>query len=133
MPATNQSTFGIDGSLELPEWPDVDGAERLNREPTDAEKRWGITKEELHRRHMASPTVTNHLERRCGECGKRVTKTPSGDEVGHATGRKDPLCSQHRDAREIAEEYSGRRLPRRPLSNRSNNGLAAQDKEEHHS
>jgi len=80
------------------EWSHIDGIEQLDREPTDAEIRWGVTAEELERRHYESPEPTGELERRCPHCGRRVTKTPDGSEAGHSSGWREPICHQHPNA-----------------------------------
>lgn len=95
MSRSHQATFGDDGSLRTTDYPDVAGIDDINREPTEVEIRWGITWDELERRHMESPFPRNDRERRCPECRKRVTKTPDGIEAGHAKGRKNERCSEY--------------------------------------
>lgn len=92
---TNQATFATDGSVQTVDFPSVAGIDDLAREPTDVEIRWGITRDELHRRHMSSPGVRTSRERRCRECRHRVTSMPNGQEAGHARGRKNDRCSEY--------------------------------------
>lgn len=80
------------------EWEHIDGIGELGREPTDAEIKWGITVPELERRHAASPKPQGPDQRRCPHCGRRVTKTASGAEAGHAAGWREPICHLHPDA-----------------------------------
>lgn len=72
--------------------------------PSSTEERWGITKEELRRRERLHPNPTNQNERECSSCGYRVTKTQSGREVGHANGRKKPMCPEHPESDGEAEQ-----------------------------
>jgi len=75
---------------------EIAGATRLDRDLTDAERQWGITADELDRRHKKSPSATKPRERMCIECGRRVTISPGGDvEYGHSKGRKAPKCSHY--------------------------------------
>lgn len=60
--------------------------------------RWGVTREQLAKREMSHPPVLADNERRCSSCGLRVTRTTSGREVGHAYGRKKPMCPEHPDS-----------------------------------
>jgi len=72
----------------------------VDAQPTQFERRWGISRDELERRARA-----HHLdadgprERFCEECGNRVTRTREQEdapEAGHAKGDRpdeDP-CSQ---------------------------------------
>jgi hypothetical protein len=79
-------------------WEHIDGIENLNRKPTDAEIRWGVTAEEVERRHVESPEPSRENERRCMHCGRRVTERPDGTEAGHAAGYRlspDEVCHQH--------------------------------------
>lgn len=94
--SSQQSSLNADGTWSVSKHPDVDGREKLERDLTDAEIRWGITSEELERRRRETAKPSGQNERRCHECGNRVTKTPSGFEVGHGA-RKNP-CSQWVDA-----------------------------------
>lgn len=65
---------------------------------SELKQRWGVTPEELRERERMHPdSDPEKNERRCGYCGNRVTKTKSGAEVGHACGRKKPMCPQHPD------------------------------------
>ncbi|UIP01717.1 hypothetical protein Hbl1158_17085 (plasmid) [Halobaculum sp. CBA1158] len=98
MSRSHQSRFGSDGALQREEkYPNIDGAESLQRPPTDAEVRWGITGPELERRVQADAEPTSRIERRCSECGKQVTETPAGVEVGHAKERDDGRRCPARD------------------------------------
>lgn len=90
--SSQQSSLNADGTWSISDHPKVDGREKLERELSEAEIEWGITAEELERRRRETAEVSGENERRCHECGNRVTKTPSGFEVGHGA-RKNP-CSQ---------------------------------------
>lgn len=81
-----------------PEWDHIDGIRELDRDPTEGEIKWGITTEELDRRHYESPEPTRENERRCQHCGRRVTETESGYEAGHAAGWREPQCHFHATA-----------------------------------
>lgn len=81
--------------------PQVEGEEDIDRLPTAAEVLWEITAEELERRKLAHAEVNKPREKRCTECGHRITVTHDGTEAGHARGRKKPRCSQF-------EGYDGR-------------------------
>lgn len=105
--SSQQSTLNADGSWSVQEKADVAGAAELDRELRDGERRWGITAEELKRRRLSTPEPTGERERRCRECGQRVTATLSGFEAGHAGGRKaeyeGSVCSQAVDASEYID------------------------------
>lgn len=108
MPASTQTT--LDGSLIREEWRHIDGIDSLARDPTEAEERWGITAEELEMRHNESPRPSGDLERRCGECNRRVTKLLDGNEAGHATGWRVDVteCSQHPGSEVLQERLDKR-------------------------
>lgn len=74
--------------------PGVDGGDRLDRPATLPELTWGITADELERRHMMHPTTDRPGVRRCEECRSRVTERPDGTEAGHTRGWREPPCSQ---------------------------------------
>lgn len=59
------------------------------------ELRWGISREELKRRERMTAKPVRDNEHRCPECNFRVTVTDSQIEVGHARGRKQPMCPNH--------------------------------------
>lgn len=99
--SSQQTSLNADGTFSISDHPEVDGAEKLAQEPTDEEIRWGITSDELIRRKRESAEPSQSCERRCHECGNRVTMTPSGFEAGHE-GRKEP-CSQWVDASEYVD------------------------------
>jgi len=65
-----------------------------SRSPSAAESRWGISADELKRRERMHVEPAQEDERRCHDCGLRVTITDNG-EVGHARGRKKPLCPHY--------------------------------------
>lgn len=65
---------------------------------TPFERRWGITREELEARAARRVmTADKPAERRCDECGKRVTEMSDGREAGHRKGERasDDACSQY--------------------------------------
>lgn len=70
------------------------------------ELRWGISREELRRRERKRAKPVDKNEHRCPECNSRVTKTPSGTEVGHDRGRKQPMCPNHPDSDAEPEQQS---------------------------
>lgn len=100
--SSRQSTLNADGTCSVQSVPDVEGADQLDRELRDGEVKWGITAEELKQRRLSTPKPTGDRERKCRECGQRVTATLSGFEAGHAGGRKaeyeNRVCSQAVDA-----------------------------------
>lgn len=90
------------------EWEHIDGIEELDRDPTEGEVRWGITFDELERRHYESPEPNGRNESRCGHCGRRVTETESGYEAGHSSGWREPQCHRHSTAEARDELLSNR-------------------------
>jgi len=99
--------------------PEVEGIEDLERPPRDGEVEWGITAEELRRRHYGRDgTLDEEAEnhRRCWECGNRVTILPDGKgEAGHASGWRHPRCSQHQGDPMGDAEALPRTLEHRPV------------------
>lgn len=99
--ATQQTTLGE--TTRDPEHRHVDGILQLSRPPTDTELRWGITGPELRRRHRKAATPQQATERRCRQCGLRVTQTSEGWEAGHAAGYRGEICPLHPDAEDRDE------------------------------